>query len=176
MAIAPSKGGSSIAQAFLQNTATQPSPLPTIRQPEARPLPTIPNAPSPVMGSMAPAPEKPNYLHALGFGGEMLGKMAGLDAPPTPVRIHGMDGEWIRQRTPDGYDWKRADGSYEPVKFGTSYARPRNDREAAAFNRLAWLLGEDSGEENPQPVQAAPQPSQAQLLARAINERARKRG
>lgn len=128
----PSKGGSSLAQSFLQNKATTPvQQLPTITQPSQRPLPQMPQKSSP-MGSMAPAAQQSGPLGLGGLGSDPTGIFT------QPVRVHNTPGLWTRMQTPDGLQWF----PYNP---------------------------------QPAPQQQAYQPSQSQLMARAINERAQKR-
>lgn len=131
--IDPSKGGSSLSQAFLQNQATQAGQLPTITQPQREGLPQIaPPAPrpqpAPVMGSMAPANPYP------------------MGDPQFNI------------------------GAFGAKEGGDFYMRraAENQRRFSPFGMV--------GRGMPQQQQAPYQPSQAQLLARAINERAQGRG
>lgn len=119
---ASSKGGSSLSQAFMNNTATphQPAQLPTIAQPQREPLPQIAPqpVPQPTMGSMAPAvpPGLPFGMNESRHGGQAA----------------------------DDKQRRRQQMFYDIIMAGRQ----------------------------PQQQAAPSQPSQAQLLARAINERA----
>lgn len=147
----PSKGG--LAQSFMQNTATQPAPLPEITQPQNQF--TVPElapqpAPQPVMGSMAPSGPKPgtrdyfeDYLKRFLSGDKNLG----LFRSP-----HPSDPSLMRVYEPGGYGSRASDGTYHLI--------PNPDYAPQG--------------QVPQ-QQTAPQMSEAQRLARAINERAMNR-
>lgn len=119
----PSKGGSSLSQAFMQSGAPQQkSPLPTITQPQQQSLPQIaqpatpkPQQQAPVMGSFAPQQPQGNWVRSSDYI---------IDQGGSPFR-------WVPDKN-----------AQAPIQ---------------------------------QPVQTK-FPSQSQLLARAINERAQRGG
>lgn len=144
----PSKGGTNLAQSFMQNKATQPTQqLAEIKQPVApsMPLPQQLRRPQqalmPVMGSMAP------QLRDQG-------------------RVRLDDNHlWINGKIHQNFD----DGSGEGMAV-TNPTMRQDGMEQARRQAAAMGLALPGS-----PSAAAPQvyqPSQAQLMARAINERA----
>lgn len=147
----PTKGSAGIAQSFMNNKATQPAAqLPTITQPQQRPMPTMPvrtpdagaSNQSPVLGSMAP----PQFRHGIG----------GMFDKAIWEKIHdkpGMEGfaQLLTNQPVARFD-----------VMGRQVSGPVNN---GGYGGMA-----------PRPQVQPRQISDAQLMAREINRRAQERG
>lgn len=162
----PGKGGNSLAQAFLSNTATQPTAVPTITQPVQQGLPS--------MGSLAPM---------TGAGGQQTGTTMGL-MPPGFEKMEGMGSLWRAPNgwlyNPDNKGWIEPHTVYNPniktdqdLMMAFRQDGPPGDQQYAPDVRIWDAIRSQFGGQMPQ-AQAQPsgQMSQAQLLARAMNQAA----
>lgn len=148
----PSKGGSSnLAQAFIGNKATQPtSAMPQISQPVRQPMPMIGS-----LGPVSPIPAPSQPTAPAGYT-DLSGQRIHL--PPGQRRREEMpmaQQEAIAAARAHGTPGQYAPGTYR-TPMGGFTMMPQFGAGAA-------------------PVAPA-QPSQAQLMARAINDAAMKRG
>jgi len=97
MAIAPaSKGDTSLSQAFLNNKPVQAPTLPTITQPQARPLPQVPSQSTP-----APQPTTSIAPHSKGGPmGELVDRIYEASGMPRRQIIGYRIGDNVHDRRP----------------------------------------------------------------------------
>lgn len=156
----PGKGGSSLAQAFLSNTATQPTAVPAITQPVQQGLPS--------MGSLAPMTGAGGQQQELKFG----------PVPPSfkqPEFIKKAYGDDVWQ-SPDGWLYNTTKKTWSPnawVQGSGEYVPPSQYQpDVRMWEGLTGALQSQMGGGLLQSAQPSGQMSQAQLLARAMNQAA----